>query len=116
MVTSWLVKVVVGIAIAGLIVIEAGSPLVARSQADDAVHEIADEVAFQLGNSYTQATLDSTCKTEAARRSVTAVCTVNAQKVVDVVAHKKAYSLVLGRLSATKDWYDVKVEATSQVK
>lgn len=116
MVTSWLVKVVLGIALAGLIVIEVGSPLVARSQADDAAHEIADEVAYQLGNSYTQRTLDDTCATEAKKRSVTADCTVNAQRVVHVTAHKKAYSVVLGRLSATKDWYDVKVDATSNVK
>jgi len=115
-VTSWLVKVIVGILVAGFIVIEAGSPLVARSQADDAAHEIADEVAFQLGSSYTQPVLDNACKTEAHKRSVTADCTVDAQRVVHVTAHKKAYSLVLGRLSATKDWYHVKVDATAPVK
>ena len=116
MVTSWLVKVILGIALAGVIAIEVGSPLVARSQADDAAHEVADEVAYQLGNSYTQQVLDSTCATEAKKRSVTADCTVDAQRLVHVTAHKKAYSIVLGRLSATKDWYRVDVKATSPVK
>lgn len=118
MISGWLVKVLVGIALIGFLVVELGSPLIARAQADDAAHEVANEVAFQLRNGpFTQATLDQACKTEAPKHEVTAVCSFDTGRnlvQVDVVKH--ARSFLFDKISAVKGWYDVKASATASPK
>ena len=61
MIGGWLVKVVVGIALLGFAVVELGSPLVARAQADDAAHEVANEASFRLRDDFTDGTLTEAC-------------------------------------------------------
>jgi hypothetical protein len=112
---GWLVKVLVAIAVIGFAVIELGSPLVARAQADDAAHEVANEAAFRLRDNYTQATLDDACKTEAAKQDVELVsCAVNEKREIVVKVTKHARSVLLDKFSATKDWYDVEASATAE--
>ena len=113
MVSSWLLKVVLGIALAGAIVIEVGSPLVARAQADDAANEVAQETAFRLRDNFTQATLDKTCEEEAENHDVTIVVCDFDQAADEVVVRvrKEARSLVLKNWSATEDWYYPEVTA-----
>ena len=115
MIGGWLVKVLVGIAVLGFAAIELGSPLVARAQADDAAHEVADEASFRLRDNYTQETLDAACASEATEQSVEIVqCTVNDKEEVVVEVRKKARSFLLDRFDATKDWYDVTASATAE--
>lgn len=115
MIGGWLVKVLVGIALIGFIVVEGGSPLVARAQADDAAHEIANEASFRLRDSFTQAALDDACTTEAAKHEVTVLeCKVNEKQEVVVKVQKHARSFLLDRFDATKDWYDVTASATAE--
>jgi hypothetical protein len=112
---GWLVKVLVGIVVLGFAVIELGSPLVARAQADDAAHEVANEASFRLRDNYTQATLDEACQTEAEKQNVKIVeCTVNEKQEVVVKVTKHARSFLLDRFDATKDWYDVEASATAE--
>jgi hypothetical protein len=106
-ISGWLIKVVLGIALAGAIVIEVGSPLVAKAQADDAATQIADETSFRLRDNFTQAQLEESCTTEADKRDVEIVtCDFdrNTNEVV-VRVRKEARSLVLKNWSATEDWY-----------
>ncbi|MDQ3107263.1 MAG: hypothetical protein M3Q68_05595 [Actinomycetota bacterium] len=115
MIGGWLVKVLVGIAVLGFAVIELGSPLVARAQADDAAHEVANEASFRLRDNYTQEVLDATCASEAEEQDVTIVeCTVNDKQDVVVKVSKHARSFLLDRFDATKDWYDVEASATAE--
>ena len=115
MIGGWLVKVIVGIAVLGFAVIELGSPLVARAQADDAAHEVANEASFRLRDNDTQATLDAACAEEAADQSVDVVkCEINDKNAIFVEVHKDARSFLLDRFGVTKDWYDVTASATAE--
>jgi hypothetical protein len=112
---GWLIKVLVGIAVLGFAVIELGSPLVARAQADDAAHEVANEASFRLRDNNTQATLDAACAEEAADQSVEIVqCTINEKNEILVEVRKEARSFLLDRFEQTKDWYDVTASATAE--
>jgi hypothetical protein len=115
-IAGWLVKVIVGIALLGFAVVELGSPLVARAQADDAAHEVANEAALRLEVNFTEQTLQDACKAEAAEHDVTLVgCGFDTPTVeVRVTVTKHARSFLLDKFDATKDWYDV--EASAEAK
>jgi hypothetical protein len=119
-ISGWLVKVLVGIALIGFAVIELGSPLIARAQADDAAHSVADEVAFHLRDPgmFTTEALAKACADEAARHSVTLVaCDYNVTTdKVDVTITKHARSFLLDKVSVAKDWYDVEAHASATPK
>ncbi|HUP85904.1 MAG TPA: hypothetical protein VM143_09580 [Acidimicrobiales bacterium] len=116
MVGGWLVKVIVGIALLGFAVVELGSPFVARAQADDAAHEVANEASFRLRDNFTQQALDDACKSEADKQQVTLVACdyAAATDEVRVTVTKHARSFVLDKFGATKEWYDV--DASAQAK
>jgi len=103
-ISGWLIKVVLGIVVVGFLVVELGSPLIAKAQAQDAADEIATEVGFQLRNRFTQETLIKTCTEEAERHSVTVDvdagdCAFDRDKNEVVIrVHKTARSLVLKNL------------------
>jgi hypothetical protein len=93
-------------------VLELGSPLVARAQADDAAHEIANEVSFQLRDDFTTKTLETSCQIEATKQHVTAVCDFDrASNEVVVDVEKEARSFLLKNFGPTKDWYVVEASA-----
>ena len=116
MIGGWLLKVVVGIALLGFAVVELGSPFVARAQADDAAHEVANEASFRLRDNFTQETLDTACAEEAAQHTVDVVaCTFDTPTdMVHVTVLKHARSFLLDKFDATKDWYEV--EASAEAK
>lgn len=116
MIGGWLVKVFVGIAAIGFLIVEIGSPLVARAQADDAAHEVANEASFRLRDQFTDQVLQDACETEAADHDVTVVeCGYDGEtQEVVVEVSKHARSFLLDRFDAMKDWYEV--EATARAK
>lgn len=116
MIGGWLVKVLVGIVVIGFAVIELGSPLVGRAQADDAAHEVATEASFRLRDSFTADTLKAACDSEATKREVEIkVCDFDrSTDEVMVTVVKQARSFLLDRFDATKDWYEV--EASARIK
>ena len=118
MISGWLIKVVLGIALVGAIVIEVGSPLVAKAQADDAATQIADDTSFRLRDNFTQAQLEQSCDTEAEKHDVTIVTCDFDQSTQEVVirVRKEARSLVLKNWSATEDWYLPEVTKRSKLK
>lgn len=115
MISGWLVKVLLGIALAGFLVIELGSPLIARAQADDAAHLVADDLALRLADFQTDEALKQGCADEAAKHDVTIVaCDYDIPtSQVRVTINKHARSFLLDRFSVTKDWYDVEAHATA---
>jgi hypothetical protein len=115
---GWLVKVIVGIAVLGFAVVELGSPLVAKAQADDAAHEVANEASFRIRDDFTEQALKDSCEAEAAKHDVTVtVCDYDTQKAeVVVTVTKHARSFLLDKFDATKDWYDVEASARAEKK
>lgn len=118
MISGWLMKVVLGIALVGAIVIEVGSPLVAKAQADDAATQIADETSFRLRDNFTQAQLEASCAEEGDKHDVSIVTCDFDQSTNEVVirVRKEARSLVLKNWSATEDWYHPEVTKRSKLK
>ncbi len=117
MISGWLVKVVLVIALLGFLAFELGSPLIVRAQADDAAHEVANEASFRLRDSYTQQTLDTACAQEATEQKVQIKsCTVNEQRAVLVTVAKEAKSYLLHNIGPLKSWYNVEASATAQPK
>lgn len=114
MISGWLVKILLGIALVGFLAIELGSPLIARAQADDAAHLVADEVALR-GDFQTDETLKAGCAAEAAKHDVTIVaCDFDPPtNELRVTITKHARSFLFDRISATKDWYDVEAHAVA---
>jgi len=116
-IAGWLVKVLVGIALAGFLIIELGSPLVARAQADDAAHEVANEAAFRLRDTDTQQTLDDACAAEASDQNVAVVkCGINEKNEIEVTVTKQARSFLLDKFEQTKKWYVAEATATATRK
>lgn len=114
MISGWLLKVVIGIAVIAAAVLELGSPLIARAQVDDAAHNIADEVAFRLNARNSQEELDTACREEGEKESVEVLtCTVDSQGRVQVTARKEARSFLLKGWSVTEDWYHPEASATA---
>lgn len=114
MVSTWLMKVVLGIALVGFAVIELGSPLVAKAQADDAAHAVADAAAAALFNRQSAEAMQAECAEVAAENSVELVsCEINAEGRVEATVNKTATSFLLHKFDPTKDWYEVKASATS---
>jgi len=113
---GWLVKVLVGIVVVGFAVIELGSPLVARAQADDAAHEVANEASFRLRDNFTAEALQSACAAEGTEQDVeVSVCDFDRttdEVVVTVV--KDARSFLLKNFGPTEDWY--RVDASARAK
>lgn len=114
MVTGWLLKVILSIAILGFIVIEAGSPLIVRAQADDAANEVATEASFQMGPNGSVEVMQAACAATAVKKGVTLDrCELDAEGLVAVTVTKKARSYLLYRFEPTKNWHNVQVSATS---
>jgi len=113
-ITGWLVKVLVGIALAGFLVIELGSPLVTRAQADDAAHEVANEAAFRLSSTNTEQSLKDACTAEASDQNVAVVkCGINAKNEIEVTVTKAAKSFLFDKFEPTKKWYLAEATATA---
>lgn len=115
MITGWLVKLLLTLAIFGVLVIEVGSPFVARAQLDGTAHEAADEARNALDTRASIQDAETVARTEAAQDSATVLAfEVQADGRVRVTVQKQAFSLIFHRVSATKDLYEPKASATSQ--
>ena len=108
MITGWLVKLIIIIAILGFAVIEIGSPIVTRVQLDDALHQSADDAAQTYFQTHNADQAKATAQNDADNKSFTLLgFSVDDQGVTHVKGSKQAKSLLLHRISQTKSWYDV---------
>ena len=117
MITGWLVKIVVGFAVAGVALVEFCSPLVTRGQIDGVAHEAADSAALYLLEH--REDVEGACGValEIADRNSVEIgageCRID-HNGVTVTVHRDAWSLFMDRWSETKSWYEVQVTATSR--
>ena len=114
MISGWLIKVVVGIALAGFLVIEIGSPLLKKAELDDAAHRAADEAALEFFDSKNIDTAKRACADIAFEEDVTLDhCDLDTNGHIAVTVSDTARSFLFGKISATKDFYDVEAKATA---
>lgn len=115
MITGWLMKIVIGLAVLGFAVIELGSPLIVRAQLDGVAHDAAYAAGFELRSRGSE---------EGARLEAERVAGENDARLVEfarldqftvkVKVEKEARSFLLKKWSKTKDWYLLDATATSQ--
>jgi hypothetical protein len=114
-ITGWLVKLVVAIALVGFLVVELGTPLVVRLQLDGTAHDAADSA---------EAIMRDRGSFDAAKQAAVEVATGESASVdefsldeeghVRVTLHKEAKSYLLKRWGRLKSWYDVRVSAAGE--
>ncbi|MFP5328108.1 MAG: hypothetical protein ACLGHT_11580 [Acidimicrobiia bacterium] len=115
MISGWLIKVVVGIALAGFLVIEIGSPLLKKAELDDAAHRAADEAALELLDSRNIEAAKQVCAEIATEEEVNLdSCELDSNGDIAVTVSDTARSFLFGKLDATKKFYDVEAEATAE--
>jgi hypothetical protein len=109
-VLGWLLKLVVSLAIVGLVAFEAGAVLVAHVSADGAASDAATEAAFVYARGNDATGAEDAAKTEAARSGATLVDFEIADDghTVVVTVVKKAKTIVLQRIGATRSWTEAR--------
>ena len=114
MISSWIVKLVLGIALAGFVLFELGSPVVTRVNLDGQAHDAASDAAKDYFSGHDVAKAQAVAQQDAATDGATlAAFTVDDQGVVHVTLSKKAKSYVLHNFGPTKHWYDISVSASA---
>ncbi len=114
MISRFLAKVVISIAVLGFAAVELGSPLVVRLQLDGVAHDVADESARALTQLRTPDQARVTAEQIALDRDASLRSfEVDAAGTVNVVVAREAPSLVLDKLDQMKSWYDVSVTAAA---
>lgn len=114
MITGWLVKIILGIALVGFLVIELGSPVVMQAQLDGVAHDAADAAGLELRTSGNAETAEAEAARVAEENSATLESfTVQEEGKARVTVRKEARSFLLKKWDRTKSWYDVKKSATS---
>lgn len=112
MVSGWLLKIVIAIAVVGFLVIELGSPVWTRAQLDDVAHDIADEAAFDLKRTNDPAVTRAEAEKLASAKDVTLTAfEIRDAQHVYVTVYRQAKSYLLRRFDQTRDWYDISVKA-----
>lgn len=117
MITGWLVKVVVAIALVGFLAVELGAPLVTRAQLDDLAHDAADNAALEILSSRNVEQAKAVAAEILQDKDATLKeFAVDEQGRVLLTAERQARSFLLKKWSTTKSWYDVEVKVTSEKK
>ncbi len=115
-VLGWLLKLLVSLAIVGVVAFEAGAVLVARVNADTAANEVANEAAF-AGRSGDEQAVHDAASAEAAKQKVKLIeATLSDDgKAVTVTVEKRAKTLFLDRISPTRSWTVARVTRSRAV-
>jgi hypothetical protein len=103
---GWIGKIIIGLAITGVVIFEVGSILVNLFTLDSTADEIAIELSIQVGTGNpSQHEIEQSAQemaTEAGARLLRVE--VDAEKVVRIRLRRRADTLIVGQLSFTKDW------------
>lgn len=115
MITGWLVKLVLGVAVAGFLVVELATPVIVRVQLDGTAHEIADEAGVILRDRSDEAAAEQVAAQGAALHDAELVSfEVDEEGKAKITLRKQAKSYLLEKVEQFESWYDVRVTATSE--
>jgi len=114
MISRFLAKVVITIAVLGFVAFELGSPPVVKLQLDGLAHDVADESARALAQSRSADQARGTADQIALEHSASLRSfEIDTAGAVNVTVAREAPSLALKKWDTTKVWYDVSVSATA---
>jgi hypothetical protein len=113
MITGWLAKLVIAIALFGIIAFEAGSPLITRAQVDGTAHDAADDAAAEWFQRKDEDAARAIAE-EIAEKEGTTLEDFEldpATGTVRVTMFKQARSIIMKKFSQTRSWYEIRVTA-----
>ena len=117
MIGRWLLKLVVGIALAGLVLFELGSPLVTKTILDGQAHDAANDAAHEYFQNHDPDRARAIAQQDADDDHATLTAfDIDDQGTVRVTLSKQARSYVLHNFGPTKDWYTVRISASAVPK
>ena len=105
-VLGWLIKLAVSIAIVGAVAFEAGAVVVAHVGADTAANDASGEAAAVVSRDGNDRAAESAAAAAAAAAGARLIdfSVSSDRKSLTVVVEKRARTLVLHRVSATRSW------------
>jgi hypothetical protein len=116
-ISRWLLKLILGIAVVGLVLFEVGSPYVTKAILDGNAHDAADDAAHEYFQNHDVDRAHAVAQQDAdGDHAELTTFNIDDQGTVHVTLSKQAKSYVLHNFGPTKDWYNVSVSATAVPK
>jgi hypothetical protein len=113
-ISRWVLKLVIGIALAGLILFELGSPVVTGVILDGQAHDAATDAAKDYFSGHSVPSAQGVAQHDADGDGATlAAFGVDDNGTVHVTLSKQAKSYVLHNFGPTKNWYKVSRSASA---
>src|SRR5205807_5437249 len=114
---SWLVKLALGLALVGFLIVELGSPLLTKATLDGTAHDAANDAAHEYFQDHDPDKAQQLAGQDADNgHAHLERFSIDDQGVVHVTLSKQARSYVLYRFQQTKGWYNVRVSASAVPK
>ena len=114
MISGWVVRLVVSLAVLGLVLFEAGSPLIARVQLDGVAAEAARQANREFDKSGSKAAAEKAAKDEAEASGAALAAFAVDENSAAVTITRTAPSVIFGRFDQTKSYYNVSVNGVSE--
>lgn len=115
MITGWLVKLVLGVALMGFLAVELATPVIVRVQLDGTAHEVADEAGIVLRDRGAEdAARDIAERGAAVHDAELVTFEVTDDGKAKITLRKQAKSYLLKKIEQFESWYEVQVTATSE--
>jgi len=107
-ISGWIIKLVLGIALGGLILFEVGSPVVTGVMLDGQAHDAATDAAKDYFSGHNVDSAQAAAQHDADGDGATMTAFhIDGDGTVHVTLSKKAKSYVLHNFGPTKNWYTV---------
>ena len=114
MITGWLSKIVIGIALLGFIGVELISPLAVRAQLDGVAHDAADNAVLHLLDHPEEVEQARVIAEDIARDKDAALTLFDVgTNGVTVTVEREARSFLLKKVEQLESWYDVEVTVSA---
>ena len=109
-VIGWLLKLVISLAIVGLVAFEGGAILVAKVQADGVANDVATEaaIAYAQGSDFDAAERAAEAEATHAGVELVSLDVASDGRSISVTILKKAKTLILQRIDSTKSWTEAR--------
>ena len=110
-VIGWLLKLVISLAIVGLVAFEGGAIVVAKVQADGTANDVATEAAIVYARGADAVAAEDAADAEAKHAGVRLVgFSVEADgRAISITVLRKAKTLILQRIGSTRSWTEARV-------
>lgn len=114
MISGWVVRLVLSLAVVGLLLFEAGSPLIARVQLDGVAAEAARQANREFDKSGSKTAAERAAKTEAEASGAALTAFAVDENSAAVTISRVAPSVIFGKWDKTKSYYNVNVNGVSE--